>query len=77
MTNGVTIGASLGFAIGVEAIVVTSVTFEVTIAEVAFGVKSATLKVAIVVTIGVLTMVVFAVTIRFSIGGKIQEELKP
>ena len=46
MTIGVTIGATLGATIGVEAIVGTSVTFEVTNAEVAFGVKSAILKVA-------------------------------
>jgi hypothetical protein len=46
VTNGVTIGVTLGVTIGVEAIVGTSVTFEVTNAEAAFGVKSAILKVA-------------------------------
>jgi hypothetical protein len=46
VTNGVAIGALLGVTIGVEEIVGTRVTFEVTNAEAAFGVKSAILKVA-------------------------------
>jgi hypothetical protein len=66
--NGVTIGATLGVTIGVEAIVGTSVAFGVTNAEVAFGVKSDTLKVADGVSIGVLALTVKAVTIGVSIG---------
>ena len=65
-----TIGATLGVTIGVEAIVVTSVTFGVTIAEVAFGVKSVTLGVAVGVTIGVLAMAVNGVTFEVSNGKK-------
>ena len=68
MTIGVTIGATLGVTIGVEAIVGTSVAFGVTNAEVAFGVKSVTLKVAEGASIGVLAVAVNAVTIGFSIG---------
>jgi hypothetical protein len=54
VTIGVTIGATLGVTIGVEIIVGTSVAFGVTNAELAFGVKSVTLKVAEGVSIGVL-----------------------
>jgi hypothetical protein len=68
VTIGVTIGAALVATIGVEAIVGTSVAFGVINAEVAFGVKSDTLKVAEGVSIGVLASAVMAVTIGVSIG---------
>ena len=63
MTNGVTIRETHGVTIGVEAIVGRSVTFGVTNAEVAFGVKSVTLIVADGVSNGVHALAVFAVTI--------------
>ncbi len=68
VTIGVTIEATLRVTIGVEAIVGTSIAFGVTNAEVAFGVKSVTLKVAEGVGIGVLALAVNAVTIGVSIG---------
>ena len=61
-------GATLVATIGVEAIVSTSVAFGVTNAEVEFGVKTDTLKVAEGVNIGVLALAVKAVTIGVSIG---------
>ncbi len=70
MTIGVTIGSTLGVTIGVEEIVGTSFTFRVTNAEAAFGVKSVILKVADLVSSGVLAMVVIAVSIGVSIGEK-------
>ena len=76
MTIGVTIGATLGVTIGVEAIVVTRVTFGVTITKVAFGVKSVTLKVADGVSIGAQAMAVFAVTVGVSIGEKNRTRFK-
>ena len=76
MNIGVVIGATLGVTIGVKAIVGTSVTFGVTNAKVAFGVKSCTLKVAEGVNIGVQAVAINAVTIGVSIGEKIEQELK-
>ena len=70
MTNGVTIVVTLGVTIGVEAIVGTRVTFEVTNAEAAFGVKSVILGVADSVSSGVPLWVVIAVSIGVSIGEK-------
>ena len=68
MTSGVTLGAALEATMGVDAIVGTRVAFGVKNAEVAFGVKSDTLKVATGVNIGVLASAVIAVTIGVSIG---------
>jgi hypothetical protein len=59
-----------------EALVGKSVTFGVTNAEVAFGVKSVTLKVANGVSTGLLAMVVIAVTIGVSIGEKNRTRVK-